>query len=57
MDEQFICFLVGTEVELYPEALKSKPVDDEGSALVGTEFAGWLVPKRQRELFDRHLLG
>jgi hypothetical protein len=29
---------------IYPEALQL--VDDEGSALVRTEFAGWLVPKR-----------
>jgi hypothetical protein len=33
---------------IYPEALKL--VDDEGWALVRTEFADWLVPKRQREL-------
>ena len=39
---------VGTEVELYPEALKF--VDDEGSAWAKTEFVGWLAPKRQREL-------
>jgi hypothetical protein len=34
--------------ELHLEALKL--VDDESSALVGTEFAGWLAPKRQRKL-------
>ncbi len=48
MEEQFIRFPVRTEVELHPEALKL--VDDEGSALVGTEFVGWLVPNCQREL-------
>lgn len=35
-------------VPVYNPALKL--VDNEGSALVRTEFAGWLVPKRQREL-------
>jgi hypothetical protein len=48
MEEQFIHFPVRTEMELHPEALKL--VDDEGSALVGTEFVGWLAPNRQREL-------
>jgi hypothetical protein len=48
MEGQFIRFPVRTEVELHPEALKL--VDDEGSALVGTEFVGWLVPNCQREL-------
>jgi hypothetical protein len=48
MEEQFIHFPVRAEVELHPEALKL--VDDEGSALVGTEFVGWLAPNCQREL-------
>ena len=48
MEDQFIRFPVGAELELHPEALEL--VDDEGSALVGTEFVGWLAPKRQREL-------
>src|SRR5260370_6763813 len=48
MEEQFIHFPVRAEMELHPEALKL--VDDEGSALVGTEFVGWLGPNRQREL-------
>ncbi len=48
MEEQFIHFPVRAEMELHPEALKL--VDDEGSALVGTEFAGWLAPNCQREL-------
>ena len=48
MEEQFIHFPVRAEMELHPEALKL--VDDEGSALVGMEFAGWLAPNCQREL-------
>src|SRR5262249_54232824 len=48
MEEQFIHFPVRPEMELHPEALKL--VDDEGSALVGTEFVGWLAPNCQREL-------
>src|SRR5258708_33628544 len=48
MEEQFIHFPVRAEMELHPEALKL--VDDEGSALVGTEFVGWLAPNCQREL-------
>src|SRR5712672_3567659 len=48
MEEQFIHFPVRAEMELHPESLKL--VDDEGSALVGAEFAGWLAPNRQREL-------
>src|SRR6266480_6730371 len=35
-------------MELHPEALTL--VDDEGSALVGTEFAGCLAPNCHREL-------
>jgi hypothetical protein len=35
-------------MERYPEALEL--VDDEGSALVRTEFVGWLAPNCQREL-------
>ena len=48
MEDQFIDCPVKTEVELHPEALKL--VDDEGSALVGTQFVGWLAPNFQREL-------
>src|SRR5215471_3458746 len=48
MEEQFIHFSARPEMELHPEALKL--VDDEGSALVGTEFVGWLAPNCQREL-------
>src|SRR6266849_1667637 len=48
MEEQFIHFPVRAEMELHPEALRL--VDDEGSALVGTEFVGWLAPNCQREL-------
>ena len=48
MEEQFIHVPVRAEMELHPEPLKL--VDDEGSALVGTEFVGWLAPNRQREL-------
>src|SRR5260221_4758754 len=48
MEEQFIHFPVRAEMELHPEALKL--VDDEGSALVGTEFVSWLGPNCQREL-------
>ena len=48
MEDQFIDFPVRTEVEFYEEALEL--VDDEGSALVGTEFIGWLAPNCQREL-------
>jgi hypothetical protein len=48
MEEPFIDFPVRAEMELPPEALRL--VDDEGSALVGTEFVGWLAPDRQHEL-------
>ena len=48
MDDQFVYFPVWAGMELHPEALKL--VDDESLALVGTEFPGWLTPKRQREL-------
>jgi hypothetical protein len=48
MEEQFIHFPVRAEMELHPEALKL--VDDEGSALVGMEFVGWLAPNCQHEL-------
>ena len=48
MEDQFIRFPVRAEMELHPEALEL--VDDEGSALVGTEFVGRLAPKCQREL-------
>ena len=49
MEDQFIRFPVGAEMELHPEALEL--VDDEGSALVGTEFVGWRAPNCQRQLF------
>ncbi|MBV8335793.1 MAG: hypothetical protein JO358_10225 [Alphaproteobacteria bacterium] len=49
MEDQFIRFPASDEVELHPQALEL--VDDEGSALVGTEFVGWLAPNRQREFF------
>jgi hypothetical protein len=48
MEEQFIHFQVRAKVEFHSEALKL--VDDEGSALVGTEFVGWLAPNCHREL-------
>src|SRR5215471_19238760 len=48
MEDQFIHFPVRAEVALHSEALKL--VDDEGSALVGTEFVGCLAPSCQREL-------
>ena len=48
MEDQFIDFPVRIEVEFHSEALKL--VDDEGSALVGMEFVGWLAPNCQREL-------
>jgi hypothetical protein len=48
MKDQFIHSPVGGEVELHPEALKF--VDDERSALVGTEFVGWLAANCKREL-------
>lgn len=48
MEDQFIRFPVGAEMELHLEAHELG--DDEGSALVGTEFVGWLVPNCQREL-------
>ena len=48
MEEQFIDVPVRAEAELHPDALEL--VDDEGSALVGTEFVGWLAPDCQREL-------
>src|SRR5262249_44128773 len=48
MKDQFIHFPVRTDVKFHPEALKL--VDGEGSALVGTELAGWLAPNCQREL-------
>ena len=48
MEEQFIHFPERAEVELDPEALEL--VDGEGSALVGTEFPGWLAADCQREL-------
>src|SRR5882757_3342364 len=47
MEEQLIHSPLRAEIELHPEALKL--VDDEGSALVGTEFVGWLAPNCQRE--------
>ena len=50
MEEQFIHFPVRAEVELHLEALKL--VDDEGSALVRTEFAGWLAPKRESDIIS-----
>src|SRR2546430_8827784 len=48
MEEQFIHVPVRAEPELRPETLDA--VDDEGSALVDTEFVGWLVPNRQCQL-------
>jgi len=48
MEEQFIHFPIRAEMELHPEALTL--VDDEGSALVGTEFVGCLAPNCHREL-------
>ena len=48
MEEQFIHFPVRAGMELHPEALEA--VDDKGSALIGTEFVGWLAPKSQGEL-------
>ena len=45
MEEQFIHLPVRAEMELLPEALGL--LDDEGSALVGTEFVGWLGPNCQ----------
>ena len=48
IEEQFIHFPVRAEMELHPEALKL--VDDEGSAVVGTEFVGWLAGNCHREL-------
>ena len=47
MEEQFIHFPVRAQMELHPEAIEV--VDDKGSALIGTEFVGWLAPKSQRE--------
>jgi len=38
MEEQFMHFAVRAEMELHPDARKC--VDDEGSALIGTEFVG-----------------
>jgi hypothetical protein len=49
MEDQFIYIPIRAAVELHPEALEL--VDDEGSALVGTEFVGWLAPNCQRQLF------
>ena len=48
MEDQFIRFPVGAEMELHPATLKL--IDDEGSALIGTQFVGWLAPNRHREL-------
>src|SRR5258708_6613912 len=48
MERQFIHVSVPTGTELHPEALR--PVDDEGSALVGAELVGWLASERQREV-------
>jgi hypothetical protein len=48
VEEQFIHFPGRAEMELDPEALKL--TDHEGSALVGTEFIGWLAPNREHEL-------
>ena len=47
MEEQFIHFPIRAEMELHPEAVT---LVDEGSALVGTEFAGCLAPNCHREL-------
>jgi hypothetical protein len=48
MEEQLIHFPVLADMELHPEALKL--VDDEGPALIGTEFVGCLGPNCEREL-------
>jgi hypothetical protein len=48
VEDQFIHTPVRAGTELHPEALKC--VNDEGSALVGTEFAGRLASDCQREL-------
>ena len=48
MEDQFIDFPFRTEVEFHSEAFKL--VDDEGPALVGTEFVCWLSRNCQREL-------
>jgi hypothetical protein len=48
MEDQFIRFPVGAEMELHLATLKL--IDDEGSALIGTKFEGWSAPKSQREL-------
>ena len=48
MEEQFIHFPVRAEMELHPEALEL--VEDKGSALVGTQFVGWLAPNCECEL-------
>ena len=48
MEDQLIRFPVRAETELHPEALQL--VDDESSALVGKQFAGWLASNCQREL-------
>ena len=47
MEDQLVRFPVGAEMELHPATLKL--VDDEGSALIGTQFVGWLAPKRHRQ--------
>jgi hypothetical protein len=52
MEEQFIHASVRAETELHAQVLKL--ANDEGSALIGTQFVGWLAPVdhrggRQRE--------
>jgi hypothetical protein len=47
MEDRFIHASVRAETELHAEVLKL--ADDEGSALIGTQFVGWLPPDCQRE--------
>ena len=53
MENQFIDALVRAETELDAEV--PKIADDEGSALIGTQFVGGLTPDCQRE-FSRVVL-
>jgi hypothetical protein len=48
MEDQFIYFPVRTEEEFHSEARQL--LDEEGSALVGTEFIGGLAANCQREV-------
>jgi hypothetical protein len=47
MEDQFIHASVRAETELHAQVLKL--ANDEGSALIGTQFVGWLAPDCQRE--------